>query len=576
MKECPGCGEAVPADFEKCPSCGERMEGTAPPPADRLPNPVPEESASEPVSASPPPAPPGVICPECGRTSPAEAQFCIYCRYAFGEEKADSTRKKRLLILAGVGAVLVIAVVAVLFLGGFIGEKPLDPAPTVAAKAGAAALASPAPNLSRPDTTASTSTLLPSAARADNSTPGGTLTPVSNTTLSRYIQNAGGSGDGGDGAVVSRGGHLGSGLYSSVRGRTPTITPIPTTSWRPVTLPTVEPSTDGYGYATGPLSWAGWGNWSPGYVHLTQGAASVVIASSGTTAVILVDETGTQLGLAAFSPPGGRFGIAVPEDSDYVLAIGAGNVTDTWTVSILTATPTVASSPSQAAGQPTQQTETRTFSGNGGGSMPGINLSPGTVSVQLSADQMTMAYLKDSSGTTLSTTVAGPNPGGSTTTLTKADQYHLEVWGTGTWSATVTWTGVATATSTAITTVATTSPLTTTPTTVVTTAPTATPTSTPITTATTAGQQSLSWSGTGAHATPFFDLSAGIYQIGVESDGLVNLYLLDSMGEHIGGSLTFEDGGTRSIDIEKPGSYILDIQGNENPWRVSIGPMSTA
>jgi len=572
MKECPGCGGAVPADFEQCPACGERMERAALSPPDVQPEPasVPEESTSEPLPAASPQDAQGLICPECGRTNPVGARFCIYCRHVFGEEEAQPDRRRRLLLLAGVGAFLVVAMVAALFLGGFVDLKAPDSPSAAAAKAGAAAVASPAQNLSRPGTTLSTAALTTngstsplSTARA-NSTGTPDLTPAPVGTLSRYVQNAGGSGGGGGG---SHGGSLGSGLYSSVRGRTVTPTPAPSGS-QPVALPTDGPSVGGYGYATSPLAWAGWGNWSPGSVRLSRGVSSIAVASSGTTAVILVDGSGAALGLAAFVPPGGTFEISVPGDGDYVLAIGAGNVTDTWTVSVLTATPTVTSS--QAPVSPAQQTVTQTFSGTGGQSPPAFNLSPGTVSVQLSADRMTMAYLKDSAGTTLSTTVAGPNPGGSTTALARAGEYRLEVWGTGTWSATVTWTGAA-VTGTAVSTVP--------PGTATSTAPSANTTPPPIATTTapsatvtTAAPQPLSWSGTGAQATPFFDLQAGVYQIAVESEGWVDLYLLDDQGVNVGGSLVFERGGTRSVEIGRPGPYIMDIQGSEQPWRVSFAP----
>ena len=59
----------------------------------------------------------------------------------------------------------------------------------------------------------------------------------------------------------------------------------------------------------------------------------------------------------------------------------------------------------------------------------------------LTADQMTMAYLKDPWGVTLSTTVAGPNAGGTTVAITQTGTYRLDVWGPGAWTAVVTWTG---------------------------------------------------------------------------------------------------------------------------------------
>ena len=134
------------------------------------------------------------------------------------------------------------------------------------------------------------------------------------------------------------------------------------------------------------------------------------------------------------------FSVTVPRDGDFDRD-GAANVSDGWKARIITPTPTVTSPGTISPALPSPATVTLSYAGNGGGVMPAVNLSPGTVSVRLSADQLTMAYLRDSSGATLSTTVAGPNPGGSTVLITRPDQYHLEVWGTGAWSATLTWTG---------------------------------------------------------------------------------------------------------------------------------------
>ena len=101
----------------------------------------------------------------------------------------------------------------------------------------------------------------------------------------------------------------------------------------------------------------------------------------------------------------------------------------------------------RAAGRPRRRPSRRrtrrssAYAGTGGGSPGSFNLTPGTVHVALTADQMTMAYLKDPWGVTLSTTVAGPYAGGSTAAVTQTGTYRLDVYGTGAWTAVVTWTG---------------------------------------------------------------------------------------------------------------------------------------
>ncbi len=196
---------------------------------------------------------------------------------------------------------------------------------------------------------------------------------------------------------------------------------------------------DGSGHATGPLSWVGTGNWSPGFVTLPAGDAQVVVLSQGTTAFILADPSGNQVGFGAFPPPGGQYTVPVKEAGGYVIAFGTANATDSWSATVLL--------PGSGGGQvvvppvPTPNTQVLSFAGTGGGSPGSFNLTPGTVHVALTADQMTMAYIKDPWGVTLSTTVAGPYPGGSTVAITQAGTYRLDVWGPGAWSAVVTWTG---------------------------------------------------------------------------------------------------------------------------------------
>ena len=157
--------------------------------------------------------------------SPAGAQYCIYCRYAFDEEKKRAPWRTYALIAVAILAVFLAVLVAALLLGILPGEPtPASPAAD-AARAGAAALVSPTAahlnaNLSAERTpmpiNQSVGARPTPSLRANNSTTA-TVTPVPNGTLSRYIQNLEGSGGGSGGR--SPGGHLGSAVLSVRGGR---------------------------------------------------------------------------------------------------------------------------------------------------------------------------------------------------------------------------------------------------------------------------------------------------------------------------------------------------------------------
>ena len=92
---------------------------------------------------------------------------------------------------------------------------------------------------------------------------------------------------------------------------------------------------EGSGHATGPLSWVGTGNWSPGFIDLPAGDAQVVLLSQGTTAFILADESDTRAGFGVFLPPGGTYTVPVPQAGRYVIAFGTANKTDSWSATVL-------------------------------------------------------------------------------------------------------------------------------------------------------------------------------------------------------------------------------------------------
>ncbi|MEN6342664.1 MAG: zinc ribbon domain-containing protein [Methanospirillum sp.] len=545
MTECPGCGGPLEGDEETCPACGAST-GVGP------------EAGAEVVPSVEPEAGngPEKLCPECGALNPAEARFCVGCGHGFAGKK-PFLGAGWLAIPAVIAVILVVAAVAA-FSFGFVGAAPKT-GPTVnnsSAISGADAAAKQVVNQSR-NVTNTTHSNATEVVNATNATGTPTVTPTRtvdpNATPWNAAEGAGIYHDGGTHYV---------GVSKEIRAHRPTETPLPYSGG------------DGSGHATGPLSWVGTGNWSPGFIDLPAGDAQVVLLSKGATAFVLADPSGSRVGFGAFLPPGGTYTVPV-EAGRYVIAFGTANATDSWSATVL-----LQGSGGQAAVPPvaTPATQVLSFAGTGGGSPGSFNLTPGTVHVQLSASQMTMAYLKDQWGATLSTTVAGPSEGGSTVAITRAGTYRLDVWGTGAWSATVTWTGPTGTTAATLPTVVTpASIISIPPTTQISFGPSVSVTSTPtaaVTAATTVpSQTSLSWSGSGSNVTPFFALQAGVYKISAKTDSGVVITLRDSLGNIAGLYLPVVNEGSEIFHVDDTGSYVLDIQGDEHLWTISISPV---
>lgn len=523
MTECPGCGGPLADDESACPACGLSVGEPTP---EEGPEPISEEQEAEAVPAVSPQADgdePGKLCPVCGTLNPMEAQFCVQCRHPFNG-RATIFGMSWLVIPALIGVFLVVAAAAA-FSSGLIGGGGVDNTSTEkAAQTGAAGAAQQALNQTLNATPRNVTT--PEVVGARNATATPTATPT--TTPTRTV----------DPNATPWNAAEGSGIYHTEGGTHNVEVSREILAHRPTSTPLPYSAGDGSGHATGPLAWVGTGNWSPGFIDLPGGDAQVVLLSQGTTAFILADPAGNHVGFGGFLPPGGTYTVPVTQAGRYVIAFGTANATDSWSATVLLP----GSGGGQAAAPPvaTPATQILSFAGTGGGSPGSFNLSPGTVHVALTADQMTMAYIKDPWGVTLSTTVAGPYPGGSTVAIQQAGTYHLEVWGTGTWTATVTWTGTP---GTGGPTLPTVQPITTVPVTYVTAATTVPPAITLSTTAPTVAQQPLSWSGTGTQSTPPFDLQTGVYRIFVETEAWANIDLHDSLGKHIRGELTFGRGG---------------------------------
>ncbi|HIH03397.1 MAG TPA: hypothetical protein HA263_05960 [Methanoregulaceae archaeon] len=422
MTECPGCGGPLAGDEETCPACGASIEGGGASPA-------PAEPGAEVVPSVEPQAEngSGKLCPECGALNPAEARFCVGCRHGFAG-RAPFLGAGWLVIPALIAVVLIVAAVAA-FSFGFVapGPKAGTPVNNSSAISGANGTAHDVINQTRNVSRQGATEVI--AAR------NGTATM--NVTPTRTVDPNSTPWNGADGAGIyhTEGGTHYVGISGEIMQKRREASATPT--------PVSVGFGDGSGHTMGTLSWVGTGNWSPGFIDLPAGDAQVVLLSQGATAFILADPSGNHVGFGAFLPPGGTYTVPIQQAGRYVIAFGTANATDSWSATVLLP----GSGGGQVAAPPvaTPATQILSFAGTGGGSPGSFNLSPGTVHVALTADQMTMAYIKDPWGVTLSTTVAGPYAGGSTVAITQAGMYRLEVWGTGTWTATVTWTAPASA-----------------------------------------------------------------------------------------------------------------------------------
>jgi ribosomal protein L40E len=430
MTECPECGGPLAGDEESCPACGASIgEGGAPAAG---PVPAPEEPGEEAVPSVEPQADEGdgagKVCPKCGALNPADAQFCVQCRHGFAG-RTPFLGAGWLVIPAVIAVVLIVALVAA-FSFGFVGAAPkvTTTVTNKSALSGANGTAHDALNQTRNATHSNTTEVV----GARNNTTAQNATTTLNATPTRTVDPNSTPWNAAEGSGIyhTEGGTHYVGVSDEIMEKRRAAAATPT--------PIATGFGGGSGHATGPLSWVGTGNWSPGFITLPAADAQVVLLSQGTTAFVLADPSGNHVGFGAFPPPGGQYTVSVKEAGSYVIAFGTANATDSWSATVL-----LPGSSGQALAPPvsTPNTQVLSFAGTGGGSPGSFNLTPGTVHVALNADQMTMAYLKDPWGVTLSTTVAGPSAGGSTVAITQTGTYRLDVWGPGAWSAVVTWTG---------------------------------------------------------------------------------------------------------------------------------------
>lgn len=414
MIKCPGCGAPLSDDEPVCSTCGAVMEGDGP-------RTTPKDGDAEDVPSTEPRADGDVqekACPICGALNPAGARFCVRCRHSF-DGTATFFGIHWLVVPAVLLVLLVVASAMALsagLVGGFTGEEEVDQA----AQAGADGTAR---QVLLQDRTVTTTATVRELVITRNVTATPIVTPTRTVDPNATPWNAA----------------LGAGINHTEGGThhvelSPELARLRRAAHATPT-PFLTGYGDGSGHATGPLSWVGTGNWSPGFIDLPAGDGEVVLLSQGTTAFVLVDEADERAGFGIFPPPGGRYTVPIPEAGRYVIAFGTANTTDSWSASILPPGDVEHASPPV----PTPNMQVFTYAGTGGGSPGTFNLTPGTVQLLLHADTMTMAYLKDQWGVTLSTIVAGPNDGGATVAIPRTGTYRLDVWGTGTWSVVVTW-----------------------------------------------------------------------------------------------------------------------------------------
>ncbi len=220
-------------------------------------------------------------------------------------------------------------------------------------------------------------------------------------------------------------------------------------------------------------------------------------------------------------------------------------------------------------------------------------LEAGPIYVQVNAEVLTMAQLRDAAGTAIGIATAGPQPSNTTMRVPAAGTYRLEVWpfGSGPWAVTISYVSSPTAvptlapvtgtTAAPITNVTSEVPttgaetpvpttagtLTTATTEVPTTAQTPAPTPTP-----TQPPRTLKSNNSGTFS-PTIDLNAGlaVFSFSTEGTGPYSVALIDPAGELVD-LIAFFNGpgsGSKSIHVPESVTYHLNVNA-PGPWAVSV------
>ena len=359
MKQCPTCGADVQPEWSLCPSCMSKLPSliTSPTVVQQPAGPVTFDAAAEvpetPPSGSQVSAPPGAPAPS---PAPIEAPPA-----GKPPEKRDLVKTLTHPVLLGlVGALVIFLVLGLMLPGGLsdlFGGKSVDARQVIPITSGTtpslAAFNTVVP-LTPVNTTVNV-TAVPPPTTAPPVKPLQTVTANQaynpGKTLSPYIQNGGG----GDGTWRYE--------PTSVATLTNIETAAPIVTWTtPVTFPimptptlqmTVATQPQVYpvivtavpvqslpvgtnqviqgGHPTGPLAWAGSGNYASDLFDLSSGVAKLSVTSDQAAVVKVMDSTGQTIGSTAAGPQIGSNAIPVPATGRYLVDVTCFG---TWTVTV--------------------------------------------------------------------------------------------------------------------------------------------------------------------------------------------------------------------------------------------------
>ena len=238
-----------------------------------------------------------------------------------------------------------------------------------------------------------------------------------------------------------------------------------------------------------------------------------------------------------------------------------------------------------APGITTGPTGDLTWSGEGSYVTDPFRLEAGTARVDLTAEVLTMAQLRDQAGTAIGIATAGPQPGGATIGVPVSGAYRLEIWpfGPGPWTVAITYPSAPPAIPTlAPVTVNTTAPIPVVPSENLTTAaetsvpPTQTPTETPTAPPTQASapmptQAPRTFTGNGNATTPVFTLNQGLatFTSSTTANGTFSVTLVGSGETPLVAPAAGPLSSSKPVQIPATGSYLLNVMAG-GAWEVSI------
>jgi hypothetical protein len=240
-------------------------------------------------------------------------------------------------------------------------------------------------------------------------------------------------------------------------------------------------------------------------------------------------------------------------------------------------TPTLPATPTSPSPVPTSASKRMgnnlSWSGEGTYVTELFALEAGTIQVEMGAGVLTMAQLRDSTGTAIGIATAGPQPATTAIRVPTAGTYRLEIWpfGSGPWTVTISTVFSPTAMPTLAPATATTTTAIVIPETLPVTAETTVP-STPTPTAEPT-QAPRTFTGNGTAATPPFPLNAGLalFSYSTTTTGIFSVTLIDD-GGGVASMIALVDGptsGSKAISVPATASYRLNVNATGS-WEVSV------